>query len=110
MNTPTRAITGGMAQRQLAQMKAQATARHRLAVRKGRPDELELPGSNLAVSISYGCRQVRVRLMEGREWVAATDFQPGRPWRQRLNAILDSHFGTTSQPYTSEVGDTGVAA
>lgn len=100
--------TGGLAQRQLAQMKAHMIARHKLATVKGRPEEMELPGSGLGVSISYGCRQVRVRLMEGREWLAVADFQPGRPWRDRLNKITDPHFGFQGVP-TTVMGTSGSA-
>lgn len=92
--------TGADAQRQLAKMKARAIARYHLATVPGRPEELvdpisrDTPGFPTAgISIQYGCRQVRVRLMEGRTWVSVHDFQIGRIWTSRLDHLLDAHFG-----------------
>lgn len=81
-------------QQQIARYKTQAIARYGLRTRKGRPEELELPENPvLGVSISYGCRQVRVRLMDGRDWIASADFRIGKMDLARFTAILDAHFG-----------------
>lgn len=102
---------GSVAQQQIAQYKMKAITRYKLHGVKGRPEELEqtpttspsgwVPAAR-GISIGYGCQQIRVRLMEGREWVAVADFQVGQPNLQRLFAILDPHFDFTPTKETTK--------
>ena len=80
----------------IARLKAQMISRYLLANVPGRPEELRQPGTDHAVSIQYGCQQIRVRLMEGRKWVAVVDLQveaPNRAHLDRLIPVLDAWFG-----------------
>lgn len=85
--------TGAEAQRQLARMKARLVARYKLSSVPGRPEELVSPGTSQGVSLGYGCKTIRVRLMVGREWVDAHDFQIGEGWSNDLYTLCDRHFG-----------------
>lgn len=91
-----RLTTGAQAQRQLALYRARVIARYRLRARVGKPDEFEMIADpSRGVSLAYGCRTVRVRLMDGRRWTEVRDFQvSGNPDLQRLYALLDHHFNT----------------
>jgi len=92
-------ITGAQAQRQLAQMRARAIGRYKLTRAKGRVEELvdpntsNRPGYEVGVSLQYGCRQIRLRLMLGRQWIEVFDFPIGHPWERRFDQLLDGHFG-----------------
>lgn len=92
---PLPMATGGDAQRQLAQMKGRLITRYGLAAVPGKPEELVRPDTNLAVSVGYGCKTIRVRAMIGRRWVdeLTHDFQIGEGWGNALCALLDQHFG-----------------
>jgi hypothetical protein len=79
----------------IALLKAHLIARYKLVNVPGRPEELRLPGTNLAVSVQYGCRMVRVRLMEGRKWIGVVDLHVDTPsavaWSS-LRPVLDAWF------------------
>lgn len=89
--------TGSMVQEQFGRMKARLVARYRLVAVPGRPEELvstRTPGMpRRGVSLGYGCRTIRVRLMLGREWVHAEDFQIREGWGIPLAELCDEHFG-----------------
>jgi hypothetical protein len=74
-------------------MKARLVARYRLAAVSGRPEELVRPSTSQGVSLGYGCKTIRVRLMQGREWVETHDFQIKDDWQDRLDAMCDEWFG-----------------
>lgn len=83
---------------QIAWIKAKLVARYKLAAVPGRPEELRQPGTDRGVSVQYGTFQIRVRLMEGRRWVATLDLQPAAPkwdlWG-RIAQVCDAWFGPT---------------
>lgn len=88
----------------IARLKANMIARYGLVNVPGRPEELRQSGTTHAVSIQYGCQMVRVRLMEGRKWVAVIDLQVGAPdleVRRRVFAVLDPWFVEDVHPATS---------
>jgi len=77
----------------IARLKAAVTARYKLTAVPGRPEELRLPNSDRGVSIQYGTYQIRVRLMDGRKWIAAFDLQLSTPEpeiRRRVFDVLDT--------------------
>ncbi len=79
-------------QRQIAQMRAWATAQFKLTAVPGRPEELVLPGTELGVSFGYGCRTIRVRTMTGRDWTDRLDYQLKPNWLPALAGQLTRHF------------------
>lgn len=89
--------TGGDAQAQFGQMKARLVARYKLVAVPGRPEELISPETeegalSRGVSLGYGCRSIRVRLMAGRDWIRTEDFQIQADWRVRLFEMCDTYF------------------
>ena len=87
------ATTGSDVQRQFARMKARLVARYGLAAVSGRPEELVRPGTSRGVSLGYGSKTIRVRLMDGRDWIERHDFQIKDTWQPTLDAMCDAHFG-----------------
>jgi hypothetical protein len=85
--------TGSDAQTQLARMKARLVARYRLSAVAGRPEELVRPGTSRGVSLGYGCKTIRVRLMLGRVWAGSVDFQIHEGWQTKLDELVDEWFG-----------------
>jgi hypothetical protein len=79
---------------QMGRMRARLIARYQLAAVPGRPEELIKPGTDLGVSLGYGCKTIRVRGMVGRCWLArlTADFQLGEGWGNDLYRLLDAHF------------------
>jgi hypothetical protein len=55
-----------------------------------RPDmRLELPGTELAIEIGYGCGQIRTRLLDGREAVGHLDQRVGEVnWPRVVSELL----------------------
>lgn len=84
--------TGADAQRQFARMYARLVAQYRLAAVPGRPEELVRPGTSRGVSLGYGCKTIRVRLMLGREWESTRDFQIKDGWAAPLYEFCDAWF------------------
>lgn len=79
----------------IARLKANLIARYKLINTPGRPDELRKPGTPYAVSVQYGCQMVRVRLMEGRQWVEVFDlnlWKDERANQLRTFQVLDAWF------------------
>lgn len=72
----------------IARLKAQMIARYGLANVPGRPEELRQPGTAHAVSIQYGCQQIRIRVMENRQWLGVVDLQIEAPNRVHLDRVL----------------------
>lgn len=87
------ATTGSDVQAQFGRMKARLVARYQLAAVRGRPEELVRPRTSRGVSLGYGCKTIRVRLMVGREWQGSIDFQIKDDWQDRLDALCDGFFG-----------------
>ncbi len=93
--------TGSDAQAQFARMKARLLARYRLSTVPGREEELVRPvtseGPARGVSLGYGCKTIRVRLMAGREWIRTEDFQitahQSDGWKAELDRMCDTYFG-----------------
>jgi hypothetical protein len=79
-------------QRQMARMRAWIVAYYKLTAVPGRPEELVLPGTDLGVSLGYGCRTIRVRTMKGRTWSDWHDYQLGPGWLGELAGQLTRHF------------------
>lgn len=103
---PLPTTTGADMQAQFGRMKARLVARYKLVAVPGRPEELVRPVTSegvarRGVSIGYGCRCVRVRLMAGREWVRSEDFQieitGNQAWKNRLYSMCDTYFGYVGQ-------------
>lgn len=90
---------GSIAQQQIAAYRTKAIARYLLRAVKSKPEELQTFDGARGVSIQYGCRQIRVRIMEGRTWLAVADFQIGKPELNRFFDILDAHFGYERSPH-----------
>ena len=85
--------TGAQAQAQIAQMRAHMIARYRLTNVTGKPEEMVSSADpNRGASLGYGCRTIRVRLMAGREWLRADDFQIRTDWHAALHAMCDTYF------------------
>lgn len=96
-NEAVPATTGSDMQEQFARMKARLVARYRLAAVPGRPEELVSPATPegdlvRGVSLGYGCRTIRVRLMAGRDWIRTEDFQISEGWQTRLYDMCDTYF------------------
>lgn len=89
--------TGADADRQFSRMQARLVARYRLSAVPGRPEELVSPSISESprrgVSLGYGCKTIRVRLMMDREWIRTEDFQIEEGWQARLYAMCDTYFG-----------------
>ncbi len=99
------ASTGSEAQAQFGRMMARLVARYGLVAVTGRPEELVLPGTSQGrtrgVSLGYGCRTIRVRLMSGRDWVRTEDFQIEEGWQRDLYAMCDTYFGYAGDDTTN---------
>lgn len=87
------ATTGSDAHHQFSRMMARLVARYQLVVVPGRPEELVRPSTSQGVSLGYGCKTIRVRLMVGREWTETADFQIQEGWANDLYSMCDRHFG-----------------
>lgn len=93
---PLEGTTGSDVQRQFARMQARLAARYRLSAVQGRPEELVSPepteGARRGISMGYGAKTIRVRLMAGREWIRTEDFQIADGWEDRLYSMCDTYF------------------
>lgn len=81
---------------QINMLRAHLIGRYRLDHVPGRPEELRQPGTTHGVSVQYGCKQIRVRLMDGRQWVETLDLQLDGTHTARVRrvvSILDPWFG-----------------
>lgn len=60
--------------RVIQMLKTAAMSEFRMQPRRGKLEELEhVDDPTIGLSISYGCRAVRVRFMQGRQWVSWLD-------------------------------------
>lgn len=92
-------------QRIIIILKARAIERHNLEPRTGRLEELQVKGNpRLGMSVSYGCRSIRVRFMQGRQWVSFFDL-PAKEIDQGHLALFDekcsAHFGSVGRVQTA---------
>lgn len=83
---------GEPVQRLIARYKARMIARYGLVSVKGRPEELRDPNGNEAVSIQYGCMQIRIRPMNGRKWFGNIDLPADRLDWEKVTQVLDPWF------------------
>lgn len=89
-------------QRIIIILKARAMERHNLVPRVGRLEELEVKNNpQSGMSISYGCRSIRVRFMRGRQWVSFFDL-PAKEIDKTHLALFDercdAHFSQKVVP------------
>lgn len=106
--------TGSDVHRMMATLKARLVARYKLHAVPGRPEELEAnrpvlnppiemgkpiqvgePGKR--ISIGYGCKTVRIRQHDGRNWTETLDLQIGDGWHEQVYAFLDPYYNYQSQ-------------
>ena len=76
----------------IEQLREFLTGAYGLRPLPGKPEEFKLPGTTHGVSIGYGCGTVRVRLMDGRQWLANFDRPVGVLGLDELAEILDAFF------------------
>lgn len=86
--------SGSDVQRLMARIHVACVARYKLVDVQGRPEELELPGSDqLRCSLGYGSKTVRVRKQVERTWLDHIDLQIEEASLAKALAYLDPHFG-----------------
>jgi hypothetical protein len=85
--------TGSDAQRIMASIHARLVARYKLVAVPGRPEELMQPGTDRRVSHGYGCKSIRIRRQQGRNWLDRIDIQIREGWHAEVYEFLDDHFG-----------------
>lgn len=86
------------AQEMIARMRARATATFGMVNVPGRPEELVKPGTNLGISLAYGCGEVRLRLMHSRTWTQSIDFQIKNGWQSEFDRLVAGHLGLPAEP------------
>lgn len=89
-------------QRVLVILKARAIERHNLEPRTGRLEELQVKGNpRLGMSVSYGCRSIRVRFMVDRQWVSFFDLPADEIDKGHLDLFDErcaAHFSQQAVP------------
>lgn len=90
---PMSSPSGSDAQRVIAMIRARLTARYKLTAVPGRPEELSTGGlTDRRVSLGYGCKTIRIRRQQGREWIDRIDIQIKEDWHAEVYTFLDPHF------------------
>lgn len=90
---PVGATTGSDVQRMMSTLRARLVARYRLSAVPGRPEELTQKETGNTVSLGYGCKTIRIRKHDGREWVDTIDLQIRDGWHADVYHFLDNWFG-----------------
>lgn len=95
--SPLPSASGPDVQRQMASLKVRLIARYKLHAVPGRPEELEQNGgTGKLISLGYGCKTIRIRKHNGREWTDWIDLQIQEGWHAEVYAFLDRYFDYSS--------------